>query len=147
LFLCTGNSARSQIAQTVAGRLSGGTVRAASAGSAPKPLHALALRVMHARGLPVEGLRPKHLSEFADRRFDYVITLCDRVRQVCPEFPGHAQRLHWSIPDPARAPGSEKQTLAAFERVADELTARIGFLLDAIAVPTTDNEVMPDGGR
>src|SRR3954454_66678 len=146
LFLCTGNSARSQIAQTVAARLSGGTLRAASAGIAPKPLHPNALRIMRARGLPVGGLRPKHLSEFTDRRFDYVITLCDRVREVCPEFPGDAQRLHWSIPDPARAPGSEEQTLAAFERVADELTVRIGFLLDAIAVTTTESEVMPDGG-
>jgi hypothetical protein len=76
-----------------------------------------------------------------------VITLCDRVREVCPEFPGDAQRLHWSVPDPARAPGSEEQTLPAFERVADELTVRIGFLLDAIAVTTTDREVRPDGGR
>jgi ArsR family transcriptional regulator, arsenate/arsenite/antimonite-responsive transcriptional repressor / arsenate reductase (thioredoxin) len=147
LFLCTGNSARSQIAQTVAGWLSGGTVRAVSAGSSPKPLHPNALLVMRGRGLPVGRLRPKHLSEFADRRFDYVITLCDRVREACPEFPGGARRLHWSLPDPAREPGNDEQTLPAFERLADELTVRIGFLLDAVAVSTTDSEVMPDGPR
>jgi protein-tyrosine-phosphatase/DNA-binding transcriptional ArsR family regulator len=147
LFLCTGNSARSQLAQVLAEQLSEGTVRAVSAGSAPKPLHPNALRVMRERGLPVGGLRPKHLREFAGRRFDHVITLCDRVREVCPEYPGPARQVHWSIPDPAREPGDDERTLPAFARVADELTVRIGFLLDAIAVPTTNTEVMPDGVR
>lgn len=147
LFLCTGNSSRSQIAQALARRQSGGALRAVSAGSAPKPLHPNALRVLRSRGLPAGRLRSKHLSEFSDRRFDYVITLCDRVREVCPEFPGGARQIHWSIPDPGSVPGSEAETLPAFERVADELTMRIGFLLDAIAAPTPDNEVMPDGLR
>jgi protein-tyrosine-phosphatase len=147
LFLCTANSARSQIAQALAAGLSAGTVRAVSAGSAPKPLHPHALRAVRARGLPVEGLRSKHLSEFADRRFDYIITLCDRVREVCPAFPGDAQRLHWSLPDPAREPGSDDQTLPVFERLADQLGVRIRFLLDVIATPTTDSEVISDGLR
>jgi ArsR family transcriptional regulator, arsenate/arsenite/antimonite-responsive transcriptional repressor / arsenate reductase (thioredoxin) len=142
LFLCTGNSARSQIAASLAGTLSGGAVRAVSAGSNPKPLHPNALRVLRDRGLPVRRLRPKHLSEFADRRFDYVITLCDRVREVCPEFPGGPASIHWSIPDPGREPGTDEETLPAFERVADELTARIGFLLDAIAA----RPINPGGG-
>jgi protein-tyrosine-phosphatase/DNA-binding transcriptional ArsR family regulator len=147
LFLCTGNSSRSQIAQVLAEQLSDGTVCAVSAGSAPKPLHPNALRVLCERGLPTGDLRPKHLREFAGRRFDHVITLCDRVREVCPEFPGPARQAHWSIPDPAREPGDDERTLPAFTRVADELTTRIGFLLDAIAVPTTNTEVMPDGVR
>lgn len=147
LFLCTGNSARSQIAQALAAGLTGGTVRAVSAGSAPKPLHPNALRVISARGLPDGDLRSKHLSEFAARRFDYVITLCDRVREICPEFPGDAQRLHWSLPDPAREPGTDDQTLPAFERLADELTVRIRFLRDAVAAPTTASEVIADGVR
>jgi protein-tyrosine-phosphatase/DNA-binding transcriptional ArsR family regulator len=133
LFLCTGNSARSQIAQELITSMSGGAVRAVSGGSHPKPLHPNALRVLRERGLPVGHLRPKHLDAFAQRRFDVVVTLCDRVREVCPELPGAARQVHWSVPDPGREPGSDEQTLPAFERVADELTARIGFLLEAIA--------------
>ena len=119
LFLCTGNSARSQIAEALAEQLSDGAVSAASAGSHPKPLHPNAVRVMHARGIDLAGRRSKHLSEFAAQRFDYVISLCDRVREVCPAFPGAPELIHWSIPDPARDPGSDEETLAAFERTAD----------------------------
>ena len=87
LFLCTGNSARSQIAEALAERLSEGAVSAASAGSHPKPLHPNAVRVMRERGIDLAGRRSKHVDEFAGQRFDYVISLCDRVREVCPEFP------------------------------------------------------------
>jgi ArsR family transcriptional regulator, arsenate/arsenite/antimonite-responsive transcriptional repressor / arsenate reductase (thioredoxin) len=128
LFLCTGNSARSQIAEALATRMSGGAVIAASAGSHPKPLHAHAVHVMRERGIDISGRRSKHVSDFAGRRFDYVISLCDRVREVCPEFPGGPELIHWSIPDPAR----DEQTLAAFERTATELGARIDFLIQAI---------------
>ena len=69
------------------------------------------------------------------RRFDYVISLCDRVREVCPEFPGAPEPIHWSIPDPAREPGSDEETLPAFERTAAELATRIGFLIEAINRP------------
>ena len=132
LFLCTGNSARSQIAEALTEQLSGGAVSAASAGSHPKPLHPHAVRVMRERGIDLAGRRSKHLDEFAGRRFDYVISLCDRVREVCPEFPGCPELIHWSIPDPAREPGGDRQTLAAFERTATELCTRIGFLIEAI---------------
>jgi ArsR family transcriptional regulator, arsenate/arsenite/antimonite-responsive transcriptional repressor / arsenate reductase (thioredoxin) len=141
LFLCTGNSARSQTAEALAGQLSGGAVSAVSAGSRPKPLHPNAVRVMRERGIDISGRRSKHLSEFADRRFDYVISLCDRVREVCPEFPGGPELIHWSIPDPAREPGSDEQTLPAFERTAIELCTRIGFLIEAIEQTTTNPEV------
>ena len=141
LFLCTGNSARSQIAEALAEQLSGGAVSAASAGSHPKPLHPNAVRVMRARGIDLAGRRPKHLGEFAAQRFDYVISLCDRVREVCPEFPGGPQLIHWSIPDPAREPGSDDETLPAFERTATELATRIGFLIAAIEQTTTGQEV------
>jgi ArsR family transcriptional regulator, arsenate/arsenite/antimonite-responsive transcriptional repressor / arsenate reductase (thioredoxin) len=132
LFLCTGNSARSQMAEALAEKLSGGAVRAVSAGSHPKPLHPNAIRVMRARGLDLADRRSKHLGAFTGRRFDYVISLCDRVREVCPEFPGTPQAIHWSIRDPAREPGTDEETLPAFERTADELELRIGFLLEAI---------------
>jgi protein-tyrosine-phosphatase/DNA-binding transcriptional ArsR family regulator len=144
LFLCTGNSARSQIAEVLAEQLAGGAVSAASAGSHPKPLHPNAVRVMRERGIDLAGRRPKHLSEFAAQRFDYVISLCDRVREVCPEFPDWPELIHWSIPDPAREPGSDEETLPAFERTAAELHTRIGFLIDAIEQTTpTAQEVTP----
>jgi ArsR family transcriptional regulator, arsenate/arsenite/antimonite-responsive transcriptional repressor / arsenate reductase (thioredoxin) len=132
LFLCTGNSARSQMAEALAERLSDGAVRAVSAGSHPKPLHQNALRVMRERGIDLAGRRSKHFSEFTGRRFDYVISLCDRVREVCPEFPGTPEAIHWSVRDPAREPGTDEETLPAFERTAAELEARTGFLLEAI---------------
>jgi protein-tyrosine-phosphatase/DNA-binding transcriptional ArsR family regulator len=142
LFLCTGNSARSQMAEALAGQLSGGAVRAVSAGSHPKPLHPNAVRVMRERAIDLAGRRPKHLSEFTDRRFDYVISLCDRVREICPEFPGTPQVIHWSVRDPAREPGTDDETLPAFERTATELEMRIGFLLAAMRQTTDTQEVI-----
>jgi protein-tyrosine-phosphatase len=141
LFLCTGNSARSQIAEALVGRLSDGTVEAVSAGSHPKPVHANALRVMHERGIDLDGWRSKHLSEFAGRRFDYVISLCDRVREVCPEFRDQPSMIHWSIPDPAREGGTDEESYPAFERTADELAARIPFLLELIEHDLSRKEV------
>jgi protein-tyrosine-phosphatase/DNA-binding transcriptional ArsR family regulator len=142
LFLCTGNSARSQMAEALAEQLSGGAVRAASAGSHPKPLHPNAVRVMRERGIDLAGRRSKHLGEFTGRRFDHVISLCDRVREICPEFPGRPQAIHWSLRDPAREPGTDEQTVPAFERTAAELETRIGFLLEAIEHTTDSEEVI-----
>src|SRR4029077_19064219 len=87
LFLCTGNSARSQMAEAIVAHLAGGAVEAVSAGSRPKPLHPNAVRAMSERGIDIAGRRTKHLDEFTAEQFDYVISLCDRVREVCPEFP------------------------------------------------------------
>jgi protein-tyrosine-phosphatase/DNA-binding transcriptional ArsR family regulator len=140
LFLCTGNSARSQMAEALAEQLSRGALRAVSAGSHPKPLHPNAVRAMRTYGIDLAGRRSKHLSQFTGRRFDYVISLCDRVREVCPEFPGAPTAVHWSIPDPGREPGTDEQTLPAFERVATELAMRIGFLLDTIKQTTPTEE-------
>jgi ArsR family transcriptional regulator, arsenate/arsenite/antimonite-responsive transcriptional repressor / arsenate reductase (thioredoxin) len=139
LFLCTGNSARSQMAEALAEQLSAGAVRAVSAGSHPKALHPNAVRVMRERGIDLSRCRSKHLGEFTGRRFDYVISLCDRVREICPEFPGTPQTIHWSVRDPAREPGTGDATLPAFERTAAELETRISFLLEAIA-HTTDSQ-------
>ena len=141
LFLCTGNSARSQIAEALTERLSDGAVSAVSAGSHPKRLHPNAVRVMRERGIDLAGRRSKHLGEFAAQRFDHVISLCDRVREVCPEFPGGPALIHWSIADPAREPGSDEETLPAFERVASELCTRVGFLIATIEQTTTGQEV------
>ena len=133
LFLCTGNGARSQMAEALAQRRSGGLVQAFSAGSHPRSLHPNTVRVMAERGIDVRGRGAKHLSVFAADRFGYVITLCDRVREVCPEFPGHPRHIHWSIPDPAAAGDTDEASYPAFQATAAELEARIGFLLAAIA--------------
>jgi ArsR family transcriptional regulator, arsenate/arsenite/antimonite-responsive transcriptional repressor / arsenate reductase (thioredoxin) len=129
LFLCTGNSARSQIAEALLVHNSCGAVDAVSAGSNPKVLHPNAVRVMRKRGIDISQNRTKHLDEFTGERFDAVITLCDRVREVCPEFPRHPRRVHWSIPDPATEGSTNRESYPAFERTAAELETRIGFLL------------------
>jgi protein-tyrosine-phosphatase len=92
---------------------------------------------MRDRGIDIAGARSKHLSEFTGERFDYVITLCDRVREVRPEFPGAPELIHWSVPDP----GSDEDALPAFERTIAELRTRIGFLLEAIEESAANPEV------
>jgi len=129
LFLCTGNSARSQIAEAVIGHRSAGTVEARSAGSHPKPLHPNAVRVMAERGIDISGRPTKSLTRFTRTRFDRVITLCDKVREICPEFPGSPIAAHWSIADPAAAGDSDEMTYPAFEHVADEIDDRVALLL------------------
>lgn len=131
LFLCTGNSARSQIAEAFAQHLGGAVVQACSAGSSPKPLHPAAVAVMGEYGIDIAGRSAKHLSVFADQNFDYVISLCDRVREVCPDFPGPPELIHWSIADPA-SPSGGPDTYALFQRTAAEVRTRVRFLLAAI---------------
>jgi protein-tyrosine-phosphatase/DNA-binding transcriptional ArsR family regulator len=135
LFLCTGNSARSQIAEALLARMSGETVAAASAGRFPKPLHPNAVRAMRKRGIDIAANRTKHLDEFVGQRFDVVVTLCDRVREVCPEFPSHPALVHWSVPDPALEGPTSRASYPAFERTAAELETRIGFLLHMLSEP------------
>jgi protein-tyrosine-phosphatase/DNA-binding transcriptional ArsR family regulator len=129
LFLCTGNSARSQIAEALLQERSGHTVEARSAGSHPKVLHPNAVRVLADRGIDISGRSTKHLRRFTRMRFDRVITLCDRVREVCPEFPTHPVLAHWSIADPALAGDSDEATYPAFEQTTQELETRIRFLV------------------
>ena len=131
LFLCTGNSARSQMAEALTIHRSDGAVRASSAGSHPKPLHPRAVAVMRDEyGIDIEAHETKHLDRYTTERFDRVITLCDRVREVCPDFPGVPEPAHWSIADPAADPDD-----AAFSRTAAELDRRITFLLARLAAP------------
>jgi protein-tyrosine-phosphatase/DNA-binding transcriptional ArsR family regulator len=129
LFLCTGNSARSQIAEVFLQHQTNGGVDVFSAGSHPKPLHPSAVTVMAEHGIDISGRRAKHLDEFTGQRFTHVVTLCDRVREACPDFPGHPEPIHWSVPDPA----GETDGHAAFQRVAAELHTRVRFLLHRIA--------------
>jgi ArsR family transcriptional regulator, arsenate/arsenite/antimonite-responsive transcriptional repressor / arsenate reductase (thioredoxin) len=140
LFLCTGNSSRSQMAEAILEQLGGARVEAASAGSHPKALHPNAVRVMRECGIDISGRRSKHLSEFIEQRFDYVISLCDRVRELCPDFPGPPAVAHWSIPDPAAEAAANEHSYPAFVRTADELNTRIKFLLYAIEHALTGSE-------
>jgi ArsR family transcriptional regulator, arsenate/arsenite/antimonite-responsive transcriptional repressor / arsenate reductase (thioredoxin) len=141
LFLCTGNSARSQMAEALARDRSRGAVQAYSAGSHPKPMHPNAIRVMRDEyGIDLAGHESKHLSVFAERRFDCVISLCDRVREVCPELPGQPETIHWSIPDPAAGQPDDEASFPAFQRTAAELATRIGFLLARL----TDTHLRPE---
>ena len=141
LFLCTGNSARSQMAEALLQHLAGERVEVASAGSHPKAMHDNTVRAMRARGIDLGGRRSKPISELAGRRFDHVITLCDRVREVCPEFPGHPRLIHWSVADPSAAGGSARETYPAFERTAVEIETRVRYLLHTIAEPSSLQEV------
>jgi len=131
LFLCTGNSARSQMAEGWLRHLSAGRVHVYSAGTEPRGLHPLAVRVMAERGVDISGQRSKPVSEFQGQAFDYVVTVCDRARQTCPSFPG-AQTLHWDLPDPVEVQGPEEERLRAFRSVRDELESRIRALLDLL---------------
>lgn len=133
LFLCTGNSARSQMAQALLEHRTGGAVEARSAGSHPKPLHPEAVRVMAARGIDIAGRPSTHLDRVRRARFDRVVTLCDKVRERCPELPGSPPSAHWSMPDPAADGAGE----GAFDRAADELEERVQRLAhDLLRAPT-----------
>jgi protein-tyrosine-phosphatase/DNA-binding transcriptional ArsR family regulator len=139
LFLCTGNSARSQMAEAFLEHRAGATVQARSAGSAPKPLHPEAVRVMAERGIDISGRRSKHLDRFARSRFDRVITLCDKVREVCPEYPGQPVTAHWSMPDPSAVDGDDAGH-PAFVRAAEEIEHRVELLIAQLDDARPDNE-------
>ena len=133
LFLCTGNSARSQIAEAFVEHRSAGTIEARSAGSHPKALHPNAVRAMAERGVDIAGRPTKSLTRFARHRFDRVITLCDKVREICPSFPGSPITAHWSIADPAAAGDNDAATYPAFQGVTDEVEWRVALLLGDLA--------------
>lgn len=135
LFLCTGNSARSQIAEALVEHRSAGTVEARSAGSHPKPLHPNAVRAMAARRVDISGRRTKSLTRFTRSRFDRIITVCDKVREICPEFPGSPIAAHWSIADPSNASSSDEATYATFQHVTDEIEGRVALLLADLRTP------------
>jgi ArsR family transcriptional regulator, arsenate/arsenite/antimonite-responsive transcriptional repressor / arsenate reductase (thioredoxin) len=125
LFLCTHNSARSQMAEGLLRHLAGDRFEVASAGTEPSRVHPLATAEMARRGIDIGGHRSKSMQDFVEIGFDYVITVCDHARESCPVFPGDPERIHWSIEDPAAVDGTESQRAAAFTRAATELLTRI----------------------
>jgi arsenate reductase (thioredoxin) len=125
LFVCTHNSARSQMAEGMLRHLSGDRVEVASAGTEARGVNPLAVRAMAEIGVDLRGHASKTLDRFVGERWDDVITVCDGANESCPVFPGASRRLHWSFDDPSAATGSEEQRLAVFRRVRDEIRARI----------------------
>lgn len=137
LFLCTGNSSRSQIAEALLRHRLAGHVDVASAGSHPKPVHPMAVEVLAERGIDISEARSKPLEPFTRRRFDHVVTVCDRVREVCPEFPGRPRTAHWSIEDPSARAAPPAAMRAAFRATTDDLERRIEHLLPQLPPPST----------
>ncbi|MGA3076252.1 MAG: arsenate reductase ArsC [Bryobacteraceae bacterium] len=121
LILCTGNSARSQMAEGLLRHDAGDGFDVESAGTRPSRVRPEAIAVMRELGIDISGHRSKSVDEFAGQQFDYVLTVCDKARESCPIYPGHSNRLHHRFDDPAAVDGDEEARLAAFRRVRDEI--------------------------
>ena len=134
LFVCTGNSTRSPIAEALLRQHAADRVSVTSAGSRPKPrLHPNTVRVLGDQfGIDVTGQQPRRLDTLAGRRLDHVVTLCDKARETCTEFPHHPRRIHWSIPDPATASDTDQASYAAFQHTAADIDTRIRHLLPVL---------------
>jgi len=132
LFICTHNSARSQMAEGFLNRLGAGRFEARSAGTEPGTLHPLAVQVIAEQGIDISGQRAKGLDVFLLERFDYVITVCDDANEACPVFPNARSRLHWSFPDPSRVEGTREERLSVFRAIRDAIRARVEQFLAAI---------------
>ena len=125
LFVCTGNSARSVMAEALLRQQGGDAFEVYSAGTEPKGINPLTLRVLADAGIDASWARSKSVDEFLGQSFDYVVTVCDQARQTCPVFPGVHESLHWGYEDPAAAEGTEAERLAVFRRVFIQLGERI----------------------
>ena len=129
LFLCTGNSARSQMAEALLPLIGGPHFECASAGTHPVGLNPAAVEAMRELGVDISSHRSKHVGEFLGENFDYVITVCDRAKETCPIFPAARLLLHWSFEDPAAAPHEQRQDM--FRRVRNEIADRLSkFILE-----------------
>jgi arsenate reductase len=136
LVLCTGNSARSQMGEGLFRHEGRGAYEVESAGTRPSHVRPEAIAVMREVGIDISGHRSKSVNEFDGRRFDYVVTVCDRARDECPLFPAGAERIHWSFEDPAAVQGSEAERLAAFRSVREQLHQKVkAFFQSQPAVP------------
>ena len=129
LILCTGNSARSQMAEGLLRHDGGADFEVFSAGVEPSHVRPQAIEAMREIGIDISGQRSKSVDEFAGQEFDYVITVCDNANERCPVFPGRTERIHWSFDDPAAAEGDEAARLADFRRVRDEIRGRLRELI------------------
>ena len=126
LFLCTGNSCRSQMAEGFLRAYAGDVYEAHSAGTKPSTVNPLAVNVMREVGIDISEQRSKNVTDYLGLHFPLVVTVCDNAKEHCPIFPGPCLREHWPFEDPAEATGTEEQRLAMFRKVRDEIGARIG---------------------
>jgi arsenate reductase len=129
LFVCTGNSARSIMAEALLRQQGGAAFEVHSAGTEPRGINPLTIRTLEAAGLDASWARSKSVTEFLGQPFDYVITVCDQARQSCPVFPGVHESLHWGYEDPAEAEGTEEERLEVFRRVFIGLGQRIAMFI------------------
>jgi arsenate reductase len=130
LFLCTGNSCRSHMAEGLLRALGGNRFDVFSAGAKPAGhVHPLAIQVMQELDIDISRHTSKSLAVFDGQQFDYLITVCDNARETCPAYAGAAQQIHWSFDDPAHATGTDEQKLTVFRRVRDEIRQRIQLFL------------------
>jgi arsenate reductase len=135
LFVCTGNSARSLMAEAFLRAIGGESFDVSSAGTNPKGINPMTVRVLHEVGIDDPRLRSRSVGEYLAEEFDDVITVCDQAREVCPVFPGGARRLHWSCDDPAAARGTDEERVGEFRRVRDEIEVRIrAYVAEPVAV-------------
>ncbi|MGK2857739.1 MAG: arsenate reductase ArsC [Thermoanaerobaculia bacterium] len=125
LFICTHNSARSQMAEGLLRHLADDRFEVESAGTEQTHVRPLAIEAMKELGIDISGQTSKTIASLGDRRFDWAITVCDSANEACPIFPGGTRRLHWSFDDPSAATGSEGVRLAVFRRVRDQIRAKI----------------------
>ena len=125
LFVCTGNSARSILAEALLRHHGGDRFEVHSAGTEPKGVNPLTLRVLEEAGMDASFARSTSVTEYLGQRFDYVVTVCDQARQVCPVFPGVHESLHWGYEDPAAVEGTEEERLAAFRKVFIQMAERV----------------------
>jgi arsenate reductase len=125
LILCTGNSARSQMAEGLLRDMAGGRFDVCSAGTKPSAVRSEAIRVLGELGIDISGHRSKPVDEFLGQSFDYVITVCDNAKESCPVFPGPARRIHWSLEDPAAVAGSEAERLSVFRSIRDQIRRKL----------------------
>lgn len=133
LFLCTHNSARSQMAEGFLRQLSNGRIEVFSAGSRPSRLHPFAVRAMATLGIDISQQRSKHSDELQDQHFDYIVTVCDRMREACPSFPGDVEMIHWSIPDPLEVEGTAEERYHAFAHIAEHVLTRTRYFFSRLA--------------
>ena len=125
LFVCTGNSARSIMAEALLRHHGGDRFDVHSAGTVPRGVNPLTIRVLEESGIDASGARSKSVNEYLDQTFDYVVTVCDEARQVCPVFPGVHASVHWGYEDPAEAEGTEEERLAVFRKVFIQIGERV----------------------
>lgn len=144
LFLCTGNSCRSQMAEGLLRHFGNNKFEVFSAGTHPSFVHPLAIEAMREIGIDISNHRSKSVMEFLGQEFDYVITVCDKAKESCPTFPGDVKRIHWSFEDPAEATGTKEERMKVFRKVRDEIKSHI---LEFIKQVETKSEIENASGN